>query len=495
MSKVYTSRQDEDTIELVKRKGLMADGPKWTVLRLALAISLKQAEPPEDSYDHFEDGRGGEYALEQLTGRGQGEPEGFVDAFCAILSAHHGEDLFAEDGERYVFWLQRHMRRGLREIRTSWRESHDFHEYLLQELFSVATNNSEGTWAENPETIRRALMEIGVQGEIIERQEGPRVSRYRLRLPAVEDFSQLERSLDTLAFALGLGRRGVFLSPTEEPKTILLDVPRPQEEWKSVAADALRNWIHVPHGDMALPVLVGVDVVGQALQFDLAAAPHLLVGGTTGSGKSVCLHGLILSLALTRTREQVRFVLIDPKRVEFSAYTELAHLEQAIITEGSEAVEVLNGLVKTMEEREAQLAQAGVRHIGELAEGIRPARIVVVVEELADLLVQTPAAEEALIRLAQKARSSGIHLILATQRPDAKTFSGLLRSNVPSRIALTVQKSSESKIILDETGAEKLLGRGDMLVKWLGSETVRTHGIFLDVAEVGQLVRQTKARR
>ena len=112
MAKVYTSRQDEDTIELVKRKGLLAEGPKWTILRLALALSLKQPEPPEESYDHFEDGRGGEYALDQLTGRGQGESEGFIDAFCAVLSAYHGEDLFAEDGERYVLWLQRHMRRG-----------------------------------------------------------------------------------------------------------------------------------------------------------------------------------------------------------------------------------------------------------------------------------------------------------------------------------------------------------------------------------------------
>lgn len=495
MAKVYTSRQDEDTIELVKRKGLLAEGPKWTILRLALALSLKQPDPPEESYDHLEDGRGGEYALDQLTGRGQGESEGFIDAFCAVLSAYHGEDLFAEDGERYVLWLQRHMRRGLREIRTSWRESHDFHEYLLQELFSAPGNGNDSSWAESPEAIRRALQEVGVQAEILERLEGPRVSRYRLRLPDVEDFSQLERSLETLAFALGLGRRGVFLSPTDEPKTVILDVPRPPEEWKPVTVDALRNWVQNTGSEMVLPVLVGVDVVGQALQFDLATAPHLLVGGTTGSGKSVCLHSLILSLCLTRTPEQVRFVLIDPKRVEFSAYTALAHLEQAVITEGAEAVDALNALVKIMEEREVQLAQAGARHIGELAEGIRPARLVVVVEELADLLTQTPAAEEALIRLAQKARSSGIHLILATQRPDAKTFSGLLRSNVPSRVALTVQKSSESKIILDEIGAEKLLGRGDMLVKWLGNETVRAHGVFLDVAEIGQFVRQTKAGR
>ena len=495
MAKVYTSRQDEDTIELVKRKGLLADGPKWAILRLALALSLKQAEPPDESYDHFEGDRGKEYALKELTGRGQGESEGFIDAFCAVLSAYHEEDLFAEDGERYVLLLQRHMRRGLREIRTSWRESHDFHEYLLQELFSAPGNGNDSSWAESPEAIRRALQEVGVQAEILERQEGPRVSRYRLRLPDVEDFSQLERSLETLAFALGLGRRGVFLSPTDEPKTIILDVPRPPEEWKPVAAEALRHWVQRTGSEMMLPVLVGVDVVGQPLQFDLAAAPHLLVGGTTGSGKSVCLHSLILSLCLTRTPEQVRFVLIDPKRVEFSAYTTLAHLEQAVITEGAEAVDALNALVKIMEEREVQLAQAGARHIGELAEGIRPARLVVVVEELADLLTQTPAAEEALIRLAQKARSSGIHLILATQRPDAKTFSGLLRSNVPSRVALTVQKSSESKIILDEIGAEKLLGRGDMLVKWLGNETVRAHGVFLDVAEIGQFVRQTKAGR
>jgi S-DNA-T family DNA segregation ATPase FtsK/SpoIIIE len=490
MAKVYTSRGDEDIITLVLRKGLLAQGHKWTVLRMALALSLKQSAPPDESFDALEGGKDGEYTVEVLTGGSQKESEGFVDAFRALLSAYHQQDLFDDKEDKlYARLLQRHIRRGLREIHTSWRESHDFHEYLYQEFF---TTQGEGhtltAHVQSNESLLHALEELGLTAEITETREGPRVTRQMVRLADAEDYGRLERRLEDLAFTLGLKDAGVFLSPAGEPKTILLDVPRPPQQWKQVGANLLGSWAAPTSG---LPVLLGVDVEGKPVIHDLAEAPHLLVAGTTGSGKSVCLHVLLLSILTTRSPQRAQLVLIDPKRVEFTPYQGIPSLYAPVITEGIEAARCLKGLVREMESREKLLASRSAREWGELSDNAPP-RLVVVVEELAELLAQSPEAEESLVRLAQKARAAGIHLVLATQRPDAATFSGLLRANIPSRIALTVQKGADSRIILDEMGAEKLLGKGDMLVKWLGGKTTRVHGINLTPDDISAYLRQTR---
>ncbi|MFZ3086577.1 MAG: DNA translocase FtsK [Methylotenera sp.] len=485
MAKVYTSRTDEDTITMVQR-GLRAKGPKWTVLRVALALSLKQAVPPDEGLDDIEL-KGSEYTVELLTGKTQDEAEAFVDAFRTLLSAYHQQDLFNDNEDRhYAKLLQRHIRRGLKEIQTSWRESHDFHEFLFQEFFSSV--NEVGTESASSETaLLHALEELDLSGEVVVTRVGPRVTRYLVRFADAEDFGKLERRQDDLAFTLGLKDAGLFIAPAGEPKTIFLDIPRAAQYWNSVSASLIKSYTSTSE---RLPVLLGVDVEGNPVVFNLVDAPHLLVAGTTGSGKSVCLHSLILSILLNHSQNQVQWVLIDPKRVEFSAYQGLPQLYTPVITEGIEAVKCLKGLVREMETREKLLASNGVRELGEL--GISaPPRIIVVVEELADLFAQSPEAEESLVRLAQKARATGIHLILATQRPDAATFSGLLRANIPSRIALTVQKSTDSRIILDETGAEKLLGKGDALVKWSGnSKAVRVHGVNLTMDDIAAYLRQ-----
>ena len=488
MSKVYTSRGDEDIIALVLRKGLLAQGPKWTVLRLALALSLKQSAAPDENFDTLEDGKDGEYTVEMLTGGSQKESEGFVDAFRVLLSAYHRQNLFDDKEDKlYARLLQRHIRRGLREIHTSWRESHDFHEYLYQEFFTTQ-GEVHATYVQGNESLLHALEELGLTAEITETREGPRVTRQMVRLADAEDYGRLDRRLEDLAFTLGLKDAGVFLSPAGEPKTVLLDVPRPPQQWKPVGANLLGSWVALASG---LPVLLGVDVEGKPVIHDLAEAPHLLVAGTTGSGKSVCLHALLLSILTTRSPQRVQLVLIDQKLVEFTPYQGISSLYVPVITEGIEAARCLKGLVHEMESREKLLASRSAREWGELDDGAPP-RIVVVVEELAELLAQAPEAEESLVRLAQKARAAGIHLVLATQRPDAATFSGLLRANIPSRIALTVQKGADSRIILDEMGAEKLLGKGDMLVKWLGGKTTRVHGINLTPDDLSAYLRQIK---
>jgi S-DNA-T family DNA segregation ATPase FtsK/SpoIIIE len=301
--------------------------------------------------------------------------------------------------------------------------------------------------------------------------------------------------LDKLAFSIGLSNQAIFQSPADEPKTLSLDIPRAPQTWKRYSGSEFRNWLQGAPAEWELPVYPGVDVLGAPFGFDLAVAPHLLVGGTTGSGKSVCLHALLQSLLLTRPPEQVQVVLIDPKAVEFNAYAKSPHLFRNgnVLTQPDEALEMLNELVVEMEARHQQFARIGVRDLGEaIHKGLPLPRVVVFVEELADLILRSDTVEELLIRLAQKARSAGIHLVLATQRPDANTFSGLLRSNIPARIALTVQKASESKIILDETGAEALTGRGDMLIRLAGQALSRIHGVLLNRDDMAFAVNHAK---
>ncbi|MDY6831707.1 MAG: DNA translocase FtsK [Thermodesulfobacteriota bacterium] len=490
MAKIYTSHTDEDTIALVQSKGFLAKGPKWTVLRVALALSLKQPEEPADIFDNL-DGRKeghGEYPLDVLTGRSQKETDSFVDAFCALLSVYHHQDLFGNENEElYIRLLQRHIRRGLREIQTSWRESHDFHEFLLQEFFAIPSGQDFATGQEHDvEQLLQALEEFGLTAEVLDSHDGPRITRHTVRLTEAEDFSRLERKLEDLAFTLGIKGAGIFLAPAGEPKTVWLDVPRPIQKWKPVGYDLLGSW-DAP--EVGLPILLGVDIAGSPVVRDLVEAPHVLVAGTTGSGKSICLHALLLSLLANQSLNSLKLLLIDPKQVELAAYHNVPHLLAPIITDGVEAGRYLKNLVREMESREKLLASRNAREWRDLGD-TAPPRIVIVVEELADLLAQVPDVEDFLVRLAQKSRAAGMHLVLATQRPDAATFSGLLRSNIPSRIALTVQKAADSRIILDEPGAEKLLGKGDMLVKWLGEKPVRVHGLNIQQSDISGLIRR-----
>lgn len=489
-TKVYTDRQDEQTIDTVIRKGLRASLKKWGVLRLALGCSLQIETPPDESFDHPDGGK--EYDLEQLTGEGKDTEEDFTPLFRALLSVRHEEDLFANN-DAFVRWLQRHVRRGLREFRTSWIESHDFHVYLLHELFNDV-NVPAVDITDNSERLIRALTEINIAAEIVQRQEGPRISRYHVRLRDVNDYAPLMRGLDKLAFALGLGDRGIFASPTPESRIAALDLPRPFEQWHEVSVHELPKWLEKASPNDRLPIYLGQQVNSQGFGFDLAIVPHLLIGGTTGSGKSVCIHAILLSLLYRHNAEQLQLLLIDPKRAELAPYAVLPHvIERRVLSDPIDALESLKKLLELVDEREAELEKLGARDIGDLrAERQGWSRIVVVVDELADLILQSGAIEGVLVRLAQKARASGVHLVLATQRPDAQTFSGLLRSNIPGRIALHVQKSSESRIILDENGAEKLLGKGDMLVRLPGQSTTRVHGVSISRDDTEQGVASIK---
>lgn len=493
MADIYTSHDDENIVEQVKTYGFRTPkAPKYRVLRLALAKSLSMETPPADDLDTFI-GRGSEYSLEQITGYGKAENDSVLDyddAIRAILSVYHNEDLFSSDN-LYKKLLQRHIRRGLREIRTSWNRSHSFINWLREELIFDSSNENEGI-AQNvleQGNLEAALKEIGLSAQIKEIKQGIRLNKYALFLANIHHLDVLKKGLGKLSFRLGVPDDSITLEIGSEAGIANLYIPRVPEFWQIVPPQRLHEWAATIRTEK-LPVWLGCTIMGDDFSMDLAEAPHVLIAGATGSGKTVCLHSMLCSLLRTLTPNQVQFALIDPKGTEFSLYEKLPNLFGGQIARNIvEASDILNALVEEMEKRNQRFVQLGVRNYEEASIKTPLPRIVAVVEELADLLLQSRDLEAPLVRLAQKARSAGIHLILATQRPDAATFSGLLRSNIPVRIALRVQKHTESNIILDQKGAEALLGKGDMLVKLTDRpDPIRLHGTKLTDDDIAQAI-------
>ena len=250
-----------------------------------------------------------------------------------------------------------------------------------------------------------------------------------------------------------------------------------------------------------IPVALGKNIEGHPYITDLTRMPHLLVAGATGSGKSVCIHAILSTILLTRSPYQVRLALIDPKMLELSAYEGVPHLWSPVVVQASKAKYLLNALVKEMEDRYAHLAGSKVRSIAEYNARFGPDQtdeylpyIVVVIDELADLMmVSAREIEPAVARLAQMARAVGIHLVVATQRPSVDVLTGVIKANFPSRIAFNVGSIVDSRTILDMKGAEKLLGKGDMLfVPAASPEPIRVHGSFISTAETTDLVKYWK---
>lgn len=485
-SRYRTSAEaDRMTVALMSGLGLST---KANVARLAIGRSLSQAVFGDDSIDS----KGLEIPASSLF-----SPED-IGVWLGLIATHakiHGmEPINSMDTFRAA--VRRHWHRGTVLLMHDWQGADANFDKFLETLIvrraelpddapKAGGKDERVREAEKPHDISaqlvKAMADIGVQAEVKSFVHGPRVTRYKVYLPDINQLDKLRRGLERLSLALNLQHARPLLGPGDEAKTVSLDVPRPKGTWKIVPFDKLREWVAgTPVNDEQLIVYPGVDILGAPYSFDLADAPHLLVGGTTGSGKSVCLHALILSLVMRLSPTVLKLALIDPKQVEFSAYKGSSYLYGGdVAVDLATARERILELVAEMEARYQTFMSAGVTNISEARRhGMALPYIVVFIEELADLLMQDNNIEGHIVRLAQKARAAGIHLVLATQRPDSKTFSGLVRSNIPARIALTVQKSTESKIILDDTGAEDLLGAGDMLVKATpGGQPVRVHGV------------------
>ena len=334
------------------------------------------------------------------------------------------------------------------------------------------------------------LADFGVECSIADSRPGPVLTRYELTPGVGVKVNRILNLSDDLALALA-AKRIRILAPIPGKGAVGIEVPN-----KNPETVYLREIISKFKNE-TIPVALGKKLEGQPFIADLTSMPHLLIAGATGSGKSVCVHAIISTILLTRSPYQVKLAMIDPKMLELSAYKGIPHLWAPVVVQTSKARYLLEALVKEMEERYALLARTGVRSIAEYNKRFGPDQsdehlpyIVVVIDELADLMmVSARDVEPAIARLAQMARAVGIHLVIATQRPSVDVITGVIKANFPSRIAFNVGSKTDSRTILDMNGAEKLLGKGDMLfVPAASPEPIRVHGSFISTEETKALV-------
>jgi len=350
-------------------------------------------------------------------------------------------------------------------------------------------HDAEGT----SQRLTEALGDLGVEAEVIRAVTGPRVTRYELRLGSGVKVGKVRNLQQDIAYALAATEVRI-LAPIPGKSAVGVEVPNTRAA-KVTLGDVFSEYPEI--NDWALPVALGKDISGRGVFFDLSEMPHLLVAGTTGSGKSVMLNGLLTSLLLTTDPRHVKMVLIDPKRVELSQFAHIPHLITPVVTDVKKAANALVWAVSEMERRYEVLEKAGVRSL----EGYNARNedrtipfVVVVIDELADLMMTSGAkVEDAIIRLAQKARAVGIHLVVATQRPSVDVITGMIKANIPSRIAFAVSSQVDSRVILDSPGAEALLGMGDMLFKPVSAmRSSRVQGAFISENEVDTVVNATR---
>lgn len=340
----------------------------------------------------------------------------------------------------------------------------------------------------NRDRLETTLHSFGVAANIVGVTRGPTVTRYDLELDAGVKLTKLTNLSSDLALSLGV--MNVRIAPIPDKiSTVGVEVPN-----KIVSIVYLRDIIDSPafrNAQSSLSFAIGKDISGECVVGNIAKLPHMLIAGTTGSGKSVCLNSLLLSLLYKSTPEQVRLIMIDPKMVELGIYNGIPHLFVPVVTDPKKAAGALQWAVVEMLKRYRLFSEAGVRDLAgynahqKKIGGETMPQVVIVVDELADLmLVASKDVEESICRVAQMGRASGMHLIIATQRPSADVITGLMKANIPSRIAFAVSSAMESRIILDAAGAEKLIGMGDMLYSPLGSgKPMRIQGAYVSDEE------------
>jgi DNA segregation ATPase FtsK/SpoIIIE, S-DNA-T family len=338
-----------------------------------------------------------------------------------------------------------------------------------------------------------ALGHFGVEARVIGMVAGPHITRYELRLAPGIKVAKVAQLKDDLAYALAASDIRI-LAPIPGKQAVGVEVPNARRRivhLGDVFQEAPPDW-------SPITVWLGKDVAGRAIGADLAKMPHLLVAGTTGAGKSGAINAMLASILLRATPHDVRMVLVDPKQVELTHYDSIPHLLTPVITSPRQAATALQNLVREMEQRYSYMSLARTRSLADL-NAVRARRdeaplphILCVIDELADLMMVAPAdVEDSIIRIAQKARAVGIHLVLATQSPRVDVITGMIKANVPSRIAFAVSSQTDSRVILDQNGAETLLGQGDMLFSPVGSSRLqRIQGAYIDEGEIAKLTEE-----
>jgi S-DNA-T family DNA segregation ATPase FtsK/SpoIIIE len=379
---------------------------------------------------------------------------------------------------------------------------------LLLESDEFSYDQQEKEVRRKAKVLEKTFADFGFSIKVVEIETGPVIAQYEVELEAGLRLSRITGLADDLAIALRVPSVRI-VAPIPGKNTVGIEVPNNERQ-----IVRLREVMEEMNGrikKMRIPLFLGKDVSGNPLAVDLSTLPHLLIAGRTGTGKSVCLNAIIASILMTRRPDEVRMLMIDPKMVELSCYKSLPHLMHPVVTDMRKAEAILAWAVEKMEERYQLLARAGVRHLSvynqlgeeELIKRVQPETeeerkalplhlpyIVIVADEMADLMMTSgKEVEQHIIRLAQKSRAVGIHLILATQKPTVDVITGLIKSNLPARIAFQVASRTDSRVVLDEMGADKLLGNGDMLFLWPGtSSLVRGQGTYLSDDEIDSVV-------
>mgnify|MGYP005837257659 FL=1 len=489
-ARLKSNRSDLDTVEwdeeaglpdssvrITRRGGQRADGPAGDDAAAAPSAGLRvvAADQPADDSDTR--------VVAPAAGKGTIEPEGPVGSSDAIDDL---PEMAPPADEEY--------------------EMPSLDLLLPGEAFSFEEQEKEVR--RKAKVLEKTFADFGFNVRVVEIQTGPVIAQFEVELEAGLRLSKITALSDDLAIALRVPSVRI-VAPIPGKNTVGVEVPNNQRQLVR-----MREVMEEANGraaKMRIPIYLGKDVAGAPMVCDLASLPHLLIAGRTGTGKSVCLNSIIVSLMMTRRPDEVRMLLIDPKMVELSPYKSIPHLMHPVVTDMRKAEAILAWAVEKMEERYHLLARAGVRHISnynqlgeeELMErlGVESPEerrqiplhmpyIVIVADELADLMMTAAKEVEGhIIRLAQKSRAVGIHLVLATQKPTVDVITGLIKSNLPARICFQVASRTDSRVVLDEMGADKLLGNGDMLFLWPGTSTlIRGQGTYLSDDEINKVI-------
>ena len=363
---------------------------------------------------------------------------------------------------------------------------------------------------EQVEIIEHTLESFGAPATVVEINQGPTVTQFGVEPNYIQmrngrrtkvKVGKISGLSDDLALALA-ARAIRIQAPVPGKSYVGIEVPNP-----STSLVSLRDVMEAPafrRIKTSLGLGLGQNVSGESIVADLATMPHLLIAGTTGSGKSVCVNGIIACLLLTNSPADLKLVMIDPKRVELTGYNGIPHLAAPVVVEMDRVISTLQWALREMDRRYQTFSELGVRHIEEYnkrilrrQDGEKMPYVVIIIDELADLMMLAPEdTERAVTRLAQMARATGIHMVIATQRPSVDVVTGLIKANFPARIAFAVASGTDSRVILDSTGAERLLGQGDMLFQKPDSPApLRLQGCFVSDAELSKLISYWKAAR